>query len=203
MKRGAIILCGGHSRRMGSDKANLPFGPETMLERVVRLVGQVAQDLVVVAAADQPLPALSDTVLIVQDEHPDRGPLEGLAAGFHALAGRADAIYATSCDVPLLIPSFIERLFELLVVADAAVPKTDDGVHPLAAVYRYEVVKAIEQMLAANRLRLTDILGEIRTRYVAPAEFADVDPHGLSLLNVNDRKEYATALTLARHLSKA
>ena len=37
MRKGAIILCGGKSSRMGRDKATLPFGPELMLQRVVRL----------------------------------------------------------------------------------------------------------------------------------------------------------------------
>ena len=42
MSVGAVILCGGESRRMGQPKAWLPFGPERMLQRVVRLVSTVA-----------------------------------------------------------------------------------------------------------------------------------------------------------------
>ena len=41
MSRAAIVLCGGRSRRMGRDKASLPFGTETLLERVVRIVSEV------------------------------------------------------------------------------------------------------------------------------------------------------------------
>ena len=36
MNLGAVVLCGGESRRMGQPKAWLPFGPERMLQRVVR-----------------------------------------------------------------------------------------------------------------------------------------------------------------------
>ena len=50
MTSGAVVLCGGESRRMGRPKAWLPFGPELMLQRVVRLVGTVARPIVVVAA---------------------------------------------------------------------------------------------------------------------------------------------------------
>ena len=55
---GGIVLCGGKSTRMGVAKAVLPFGPETMLQRVVRLLGTVVAPIVVVAARDQELPPL-------------------------------------------------------------------------------------------------------------------------------------------------
>jgi len=56
MIAGGIVLCGGKSTRMGVPKATLPFGPETMLQRVVRLLGTVVSPVVVVAAQGQPLP---------------------------------------------------------------------------------------------------------------------------------------------------
>lgn len=73
----AVILCGGESRRMGRPKAWLPFGPEVMLQRVVRLVGAVAAPIVVVAAPGQDLPTLPAEVSIVRDEISGRGPSAG------------------------------------------------------------------------------------------------------------------------------
>ena len=52
LKTGGLVLCGGRSRRMGLDKASLPFGPETMLNRVVRKLSEVVSPIVVVAAKD-------------------------------------------------------------------------------------------------------------------------------------------------------
>lgn len=68
-----IVLCGGHSRRMGVAKPLLPFGTESMLARVVRLLREAVSPVVVVAAADQELPPLPEGVRIVRDCHPDRG----------------------------------------------------------------------------------------------------------------------------------
>ena len=62
MTAGGIVLCGGRSTRMGVPKATLPFGPETMLQRVVRLLGAVVSPIVVVAAREQSLPELPDDV---------------------------------------------------------------------------------------------------------------------------------------------
>ncbi len=80
-----IVLCGGKSSRMGTSKALLPFGPETMLQRVVRLLGEIVSPIVVVAALDQELPELPGSVIVTRDENEGRGPLEGLRAGLKAL----------------------------------------------------------------------------------------------------------------------
>src|SRR5262245_46014463 len=122
MHRGAIVLCGGRSTRMGLPKLSLPFGPESMLARVVRLVAEVCRPIVVVAAPRQELPDLGVEVITARDRHEGRGPLEGLLAGLSALPADVDAAYATSCDVPLLVPAFVRRMFELLGDHAAAVP---------------------------------------------------------------------------------
>src|SRR5438045_459856 len=90
-KVGGIVLCGGQSRRMGRPKATLPFGPELLLPRVLRLLCQAVDPIVVVAAPEQDLPNLPDETIIVRDEEKGRGPLQGLAAGLAALHGIAAA----------------------------------------------------------------------------------------------------------------
>src|SRR5262245_42075162 len=102
---GGIILCGGQSKRMGQPKAWLPFGGESMLARVVRLVSEIVHPVVVVAASDQVLPPLPSDIQIVRDEEKERGPLQGLAAGLTALQGLVEAAYLSSCDVPFLKPA--------------------------------------------------------------------------------------------------
>src|SRR5262245_13826323 len=97
---GGVVLCGGKSTRMGRPKAWLPFGGETMLGRVVRLLGEVVDPIVVVAAEEQDLPPLPRAIRVVRDEEKGRGPLQGLSAGLAALKGVADAAYVSSCDVP-------------------------------------------------------------------------------------------------------
>ena len=106
---------------MGSPKALLPFGAETMLQRVVRLLGTIVSPVVVVAAPQQLLPELPVAVTVARDEREDRGPLEGLRAGLKALPSAVDVAYVTSCDVPLLVPGFVQRMIELLDEHDIAV----------------------------------------------------------------------------------
>ena len=194
---GGIVLCGGKSTRMGTSKALLPFGPETMLQRVLRLLGTVVSPLVVVAAVDQPLPGLPADVIVTQDERQGRGPLEGLRAGLKALPPQVELAYVTSCDVPLLVPAFARRMIDLLGEDDIAVMEIDGFPHPLSAVYRRTTLPHVEGLLAKDKLRPVFLFGAVRTRRVLPSEMRSVDPELETLRNLNTMEDYQEALARA------
>ena len=194
MITGGIVLCGGKSTRMGTPKATLPFGPETMLQRVVRLLGSVVAPIIVVAARQQALPELPDGVIVALDEREHRGPLEGLRAGLKALPNSVDSAYVTSCDVPLLVPGFVTRMIELLGDHDIAVMEIDGFPHPLSAVYRRATLPQVEALLERDRLRPVFLFDAVRTRRVRPEEMAAVDPQLRTLRNLNTRDDYRVAL---------
>jgi molybdopterin-guanine dinucleotide biosynthesis protein A len=197
MKSAGVVLCGGKSTRMGVPKATLPFGPETMLQRVVRLLGTVVSPIVVVAAPGQSLPELPDQVIVTRDEREARGPLEGLRAGLKVLPSSVGFAYVTSCDVPLLVPGFVERMVELLGDHDIAVMEVDGFPHPLSAVYRRDTLPQVESLLAADRLRPVFLFDAVRTRRVRPQEMTSVDPQLRTLRNLNTREDYLAALAEA------
>jgi molybdopterin-guanine dinucleotide biosynthesis protein A len=184
---------------MGRDKATLPFGPESMLQRVVRLIGECVprDNVAVVAAQHQELPALPREIIIAHDARENRGPLEGLAVGLRVLGDRADAVYATGCDVPLLVPAFVDRMFELLGGFDVAVPCDGPLYHPLAAVYRPSVLPLIQKLLDDDRLSLQHLLSEVRAREMPVDDLRAVDPQLLTLRNLNRDDDYEAALKAA------
>jgi molybdopterin-guanine dinucleotide biosynthesis protein A len=184
---------------MGQSKAWLPLGGETMLQRVVRLVGEAVGPVVVVAAPGQDLPSLpcegaQARVHVVRDEEKGRGPLQGLSAGLAALQGQVDAAYVSSCDVPFLKPAFIRRLIELIGDQAICVPRIGEHHHPLAAVYRVEVLGAVRKLLAEDRMRPFFLFEAVPTRIVEATELADVDPSFQSLRNLNTPEDYEAAL---------
>ena len=197
MTTGGIVLAGGGSRRMGRPKAMLPFGPERMLQRVVRLLRGVVDPVVVVAAPGQELPDLPPQVLLARDRRPDRGPLEGIAAGLRALGDRAEAAYVTACDVPLLVPDFVRRVIELAAGYDVAVPNVGGHDEPLAAVYRTGVLPEVEKLLGADRLRPAFLFDQVRTRRIPGEKLLDVDPALDSIANLNTPEAYRAALARA------
>jgi molybdenum cofactor guanylyltransferase len=192
-----VVLCGGKSSRMGTAKALLPFGHETMLQRVVRILGTVASPIVVVKADGQELPPLPADVRVTHDERGGRGPLEGLRAGLKALPADADAAYVTSCDVPLLVPEFVERMAALAEGHEIAVMEIDGFPHPLSAVYRRSTLPHVEALLAADRLRPIFLFEAVDTRRVQPVEMTAVDPDLRTLRNLNTPQDYQDALALA------
>jgi molybdenum cofactor guanylyltransferase len=197
MDIGGIVLCGGQSRRMGRCKATLPFGPESMLARVLRLLREVVAPCVAVAAPGQQLPPLPPDVQVIRDRAAGRGPLEGLFCGLSALDQRVDAAYVTACDVPLLQAAFVRRMTELLGDHDVVVPVEGQFHHPLSAVYRTRLVDTIASLLAADELRMISFYDRVSTRRVNVHELREVDPDLLSLMNINQPEDYAHALRRA------
>ena len=191
-----IVLAGGKSTRMGTSKALLPFGPETMLQRVVRILGGVVSPIVVVAAPGQELPALPADVLRTQDEREGRGPLEGIRAGLKALPEEVEAAYITSCDVPLLVPGFVVEMLDLARGYDIAVMEIDGFPHPLSAIYRRSVLPHVEDLLAHDRLRPFFLFERVQTRRVKPEEIA-ADRGLRTLRNLNTQGDYQQALAEA------
>ena len=190
---GGIVLAGGKSTRMGTSKALLPFGPETMLQRVVRILNDVVAPIVAVAAAEQELPELPREVIVTRDEREGRGPLEGLRAGLKALPEDVDAAYVTSCDVPLLVPGFVRQMLDLARGYDVTVMEIDGFTHPLSAVYRRAALPYIEELLAHDRLRPAFLFEAVKTRRVSREEIT-ADPDLTTLRNLNTREDYEQAL---------
>jgi molybdopterin-guanine dinucleotide biosynthesis protein A len=168
-----------------------------MLQRIVRLLSTVVSPIVVVAAAGQPLPDLPSGVIVTYDEQPGRGPLEGLRAGLKALPVSVERAYVTSCDVPLLVPAFAQRMIDLLADHDIAVMEIDGFPHPLSAVYRRATLPHVEALLAEDRLRPVFLFDAVRTRKVQPAEMTSADPELQTLRNLNTREDYLDALKIA------
>lgn len=129
---GAIILCGGGSRRMGRDKAVLDWGGRRAVDRVADLARAVGARALVTAGADLGLPW-------VPDEEAGAGPVGGVLAGARALGTArllvlaVDAPTVTAQDLAPLLASggFYEGLPVPMVIEAAALPVDAEAGWPL------------------------------------------------------------------------
>ncbi len=188
----AIVLGGGRSIRMGRDKAALPFGPETMLARVVRAVQCVADDVVVVGGSRQRLP---DGVRVIPDPVEGLGPLAGLATGLAAMSGGRALLLA--CDMPLLVPSLLQRLLDLAGDADACVPLVDGVPMTTCAAYATRLLPRAQACLAQGTRSLRALLDAVSVRWVTADSLRDLDPELLSFWDCDTPEHYHAALRQA------
>ena len=180
---------------MGRSKAELLFGKETLLARTVRVVGEVVRPLLVVGAAEQEIPLLSEGVRVGRDRQFDRGPMEGVAAGLHAIATDCEAAFVASWDLPFCQRRVLGFLCDSLRPCDAAVVARIGGApYPLAAVYRAMAAPMLDERIARGELSLRKFLDEISTVFVEEAAIRRVDPDLSSFVNVNTPDEYQAAI---------
>jgi molybdopterin-guanine dinucleotide biosynthesis protein A len=196
-----IVLAGGRSRRMGTPKASLEWHGSTLLRRAVGIVGRAVDGpVIVVRARDQELPALPAGVEIAADARPGRGPLQGIAAGLQAIGDRAQVVFVTGVDLPLLHPALVRHVLRSLRPADdVALPRAHGFAQPLAAAYRVAIAPRLHELIAQERLGTGELFEGLRVRVLdaeallADAAVATHDPGLDSLLNVNEPGEYAAA----------
>jgi molybdopterin-guanine dinucleotide biosynthesis protein A/molybdopterin converting factor small subunit len=186
----AVILTGGKSSRMGRPKALLLFDGEPLIVHMVRRLGRLFTDTVIVAAPEQELPALPST--IVCDDVAYQGPVSGI---YHGLkASTKEVCFVTSCDAPFLNLRLIAYLVSQISNYDVVVPFTQNRFQPLHAVYRKQVAPLLKEQLERGELRPIFLYDKVRTRKITETEMHPLDPEGSSFHNMNTPEDYQAAL---------
>lgn len=197
-KAGGVVLCGGKSTRMGTSKAWLQFGNEAMLQRIVRILQQVVEPIVVVKAAEQEIPYLPPEIHVVEDLQPDLGPLAGIQCGLMKLEEMdVESGFVTACDAPLLNTGLVQRLTGM--ISDKfEIALLDEGKfqHVLCAAYRSSVGKTAMNLIDQNRMRPIFLTEEHPTKFVPINSVRDIDPNLDSLKNLNTKEDYERAVEL-------
>ena len=183
-KIGVVLLAGGKSRRMGNDKACLQLEGESFLQRITGELSCYEERLL---SVDQPERYSDLDWKHVADQIPGCGPIGGLSAALGSCC--SDALLVVTCDVPLYRAEFGAWLFEHLEEPwDAVVPVSEDGIHPLCAVYRKRCFSLFQKQMEGGNYRIRAVLDQLNVRYV------DVGTRGDVLCNVNTPEEYEKLL---------
>jgi molybdenum cofactor guanylyltransferase len=196
-----IVLAGGRSSRMGTPKAALEWHGSTLLRRTAGIAARATDGpVVVVRAQGQALPALPAQVEVIDDPREGMGPIQGLAAGLAAIAGRAEIAFVCSTDMPFLHPAFVRRVLRAAAEgADVGLPIARGYPQPLAAAYRTTLAPVAERLVKEGRLRPAFLFDEcVVTRLDEAALRADpilaaLDPDLDSVVNINEPADYEAA----------
>jgi molybdopterin-guanine dinucleotide biosynthesis protein A len=176
-----LILAGGKSKRMGQEKALLPLGNKTLIQRVADALGCVCDPVIIVTNTPSNYSFLG--LEMVADLIVGHGALSGIHAGlFFSPTPRA---FVIGCDMPLVNPTLVRLLVEQKAKWDVVVPRMGEFLEPLHAVYSKRCLPTMEQFLLSGGRRILDLYPKLKVLEVSEAELRKVDPELLSFFNVN------------------
>jgi FdhD protein len=187
-----IVLSGGESRRMGTDKAFLKLAGLPLISHVLKALGTITDRIIIVTNA--PAAYASFDALLVQDVFDKRGPLTGIYSGL--LAAKDTYSIVVACDMPFLSPGLISYMAGLAEGYDVVVPQIAGRVEPLHAIYSKGLLPLIEKRLQQDARQIQGLFSEARVRYVTAPEIDRYDPERRSFKNLNTPEEYKEATCL-------
>jgi molybdopterin-guanine dinucleotide biosynthesis protein A len=189
-----IVLAGGRSRRMGRDKARLPYGGTTLLNHVALTLAGVCGEVIIVAetAGDYADLELPTATRVVGDLYPGRGPLGGIVTGLRAADAGVHVVIA--CDMPRLQPDLLRLLTGSIGGFDAVVPEIGGRLEPLCAAYHSRCANRLELRLLAGDLSLQSAMRALQLNLLDESLIRSIDPQLASFSNVNTPDDYGESL---------
>jgi molybdopterin-guanine dinucleotide biosynthesis protein A len=196
MKAAAIILSGGKSSRMGTNKALLKINGKTNIERITDTLKVSFNDILLVTNHPEDYQFLG--LKMVPDHYPGQGPLAGVHAGL--LASQCDTNFVVACDMPFASVTLAEMLVKKCSGYDAVIPVINGVQHPLFAVFQKRVTDVAAQSIEAGRLRMKHLLDTLNVLYVSEKDLqadSSIDLERV-FFNMNHPNEYEDAKKWAK-----
>ncbi|MCH7835625.1 MAG: molybdenum cofactor guanylyltransferase [Chloroflexi bacterium] len=190
-----IVLAGGKSRRLGTDKASLTFEGRLLLETVIERLSGVCSEVIVASGRSAEGRKTLRSVRFVADLAPGRGPLAGVQAGL--TAATAEFALVVACDMPFLNPHLLSYMAGLPRRYQALVPRIAGRWHPAHAIYARSCLPVIEELLAKRSSSMRELLSRLDVRELPEEELRRYDTQGLSLFNVNEPRDLERARALS------
>lgn len=149
-----IILCGGQSKRMGRQKAFLPFAGSTLIEHSVDLMHDVFDEVLLVSNNPDEFEHISAN--LVRDIIPRRGPLVGILSGL--LVAKHQHCFVMPCDMPLVDEELIRAMAARRQETDLLVYSCDGNLEPLLAIYSRKLIEALEEVIFLGKDKAMDFV---------------------------------------------
>lgn len=189
-----VIQAGGKSTRMGGEpKALMELGGRPIVARVLDVVRQVTERVLLVTNTPDLYAFLG--LPMVPDVFPEGGSLGGIYSGLRAAPG--DAAFTVACDMPFLSEPVARLVLARAGEADVVAPRIGEQWETLHACYGKACLAPMERRLREGRLRITGFFEEVRVLAITEAEVAAVGDPARVFMNVNTPDELARARVLA------
>jgi molybdopterin-guanine dinucleotide biosynthesis protein A len=180
--------------RMGGEpKALLEVGGRRIVERVADVLGQVADDLLLVTNTPELFGWMG--LPMVPDVFPDCGSLGGIYSGLKAAPG--EAAFTVACDMPFLSPAVCRLVTSRAGDADVVVPRVGPHYETLHACYGRACLGPMERRLGSGRFKITGFWDEVRVLAIPDEDVARLADPAVVFLNVNTPEDLERARAIA------
>lgn len=179
--KGAILLTGGRSQRMGQDKSEILVEGEQLASRLARLLSEAGWQPCILGRR----PVAGFAFL------PDREDFQGPLSALRCFEPRTDFVFVLSCDVPLFDAKIPDVFFSVIERFDAVIPTPQDRAQPLCALYR---ASSWETLKTLDSPRVLDWVDRLSVTYLNDQSLVDLGIETDGLANVNSPEELESLL---------
>ncbi|HEY4391437.1 MAG TPA: molybdenum cofactor guanylyltransferase [Paenibacillus sp.] len=203
----SIIIAGGRSSRMGTNKALLTLNGMSVIERMTLELNPVSQQILIAGGQHDDYNHLG--LEVVADQYPDMGPLAGLHAGLSATISEWNLVVA--CDMPFVHRGVFEAIAERAARVEeenafieqegriqAIIVQAGGRIQPLLAAYSRDVLPGLQLALESGRLRMSEWVTSLHVDYIDGADLADKlgDTERMLQFNMNRIEDYEWVRTV-------
>jgi len=178
----AIVMSGGKSKRMGTDKSMLSINGQSIIEIICKQLRDSFDEILISANEVDKFSFLGFKV--IPDKVSEQGPLMGIASALEASTNEFNFIIA--CDIPKINLNYVNRMLTKAIEsqADIVIPVTGkDKYEPLFAVYRKRIVEAMHKTLSSGKRKIIDVFPLCTVKHI------EMENAGW-LINLNTKAEY-------------
>ena len=186
---GAVLAGGRAGRLQGQDKTKLKFGGRTLLARTLAILDPICDEKLI---SSNSLETYADC-RIIPDHRPGQGPLGALYSCL--LAARNPYLLIVATDMPFITTRALQKLGQEIKDFDVVIPKSPDGMQPLAALYSKECIDPIRHQLEQGNLKIRSFFSQIRSKVIDCRDFPDIY-HKNIFLNINSPADLEKARSL-------
>lgn len=185
----ALVLAGGENKRYPTPKGLIEVRGEKIIERHIRIFR--AMGLTPYISSNSPGLYDFTGVPLISDSVKSAGPMSGIVSAFDATG--TGELMVTACDMPFINSEMIEYIISHRG-GEATVPAPSGVPEPLMAVYTKSASEKMRKCISEGRASMRDMLRLLDTRLIGDEDIRNIDPEGLSFVNINTPDDYNRAL---------
>ncbi|WP_227762269.1 molybdenum cofactor guanylyltransferase [Zhaonella formicivorans] len=188
-----IVLAGGKSSRMKSNKSFLRLNGRTFIETIINVLKPIFKDNIIVITNEPELYSFLN-VKLESDLFKDKGPLAGIYTGL--MVSPSHHNFFIACDMPFVSDKAIRFIIEQKANWDAVVPVIGGYIEPLYGIYSKNCIEPIKDCLVKNWLKATSFYDQVAVKTIPETIFKKMDPELKMFININTPKEFGIAQNL-------